>query len=438
MPAVVAVIGAGYVGLPTAACFARLGHSVTCADIVPERVRQLSEGTVPFMEEGLQELVREGLDAGRLRFVLGAGAAVEGASFVFLCVPTPQGADGSADLSHVRAACTEISPRLAPGTVVVNKSTVPIGSTVTIAGFLGRDDVVVVSNPEFLREGTAVRDFLAPDRIVVGALDPEVARAVADLYGGIDAPVVVTDPSSAETIKYGSNAFLAMKLSFINALATICEATGGDIADVAEGLGLDPRIGSAFLRAGPGWGGKCLPKDSRALVATARSAGYSFDLLAEAIEANEHQFDRVVDRLTDALGGLITGRRIAVWGLAFKAGTDDLSASPALEVVRRLVERGADVVAHDPAVSVPSLDVGRDIRCTSSALEAVRDADALVVLTEWPEFAAVDPTEVVGAMAGHVVFDTRGVLHRDRWGGAGSVVMTVGRPAPSPSVDTPS
>ena len=428
MPAVIAVIGAGYVGLPTAACFAKLGHSVTCADIVPERVRHLSSGTVPFMEEGLEELVRQGLDADRLRFVLGAGAAVDGARFVFLCVPTPQSADGSADLSHVRAACDEIAPLLAPGTVVVNKSTVPIGSTVTIAGFLGRDDVVVVSNPEFLREGTAVRDFLAPDRIVVGADDHEAARAVADLYTGIDAPVVLTDSASAETIKYGSNAFLAMKLSFVNALATICEETGGDIADVARGLGLDPRIGASFLRAGPGWGGKCLPKDSRALVATARAVGYSFDLLREAIEANEQQFDRIADRLAEAVGGDLSGRRIAVWGLAFKAGTDDLSDSPALEVASRLVDSGADVVAHDPAVSVPAPAVGRGIRCVGSALDAVQGADALVVLTEWPEFAGVDPTAVAAAMAGRVVFDTRNVLDAGGYTALGLSVVSVGRP----------
>lgn len=427
MPENIAVIGAGYVGLPTAACFASLGHSVTCADIVPERVDLLSSGTVPFMEEGLEELVREGLAAGRLRFVLGASAAVGGARLVFLCVPTPSGPDGAADMSFVRAACAEIAPVLAPGTVVVNKSTVPIGSTVTIAGYLGRDDVRVVSNPEFLREGTAVRDFLAPDRIVVGAVDPDAARAVAGLYAGIDAPVVLTDPASAETIKYGSNAFLAVKLSFINALASICEATGGDIGDVARGLGLDPRIGPAFLRAGPGWGGKCLPKDSRALVATARSAGYSFDLLSEAIAANEHQFDHIVDRLADALGGDVSGRRIAVWGLAFKAGTDDLSDSPALEVVRRLVARGADVVAHDPAVSAPVVSVGGDVPCVDDPLAAVRAAEALVVLTEWPEFAAVDPDAVAEAMAGRVVFDTRNVLPRDRWAESSLVLVTVGR-----------
>ncbi len=438
MSETIAVIGAGYVGLPTAACFAALGHSVTCADIVPEKVDLLSAGTVPFMEEGLEDLVREGLAGGRLRFVLGAAAAVGGARHVFLCVPTPSGPDGAADMSFVRAACAEIAPLLAPGTVVVNKSTVPIGSTVTIAGYLGRDDVHVVSNPEFLREGTAVRDFLAPDRIVVGALDHGAARSVADLYAGIDAPVLLTDPASAETIKYGSNAFLAVKLSFVNALASICEATGGDIGDVAHGLGLDPRIGPSFLRAGPGWGGKCLPKDSRALVATAGSVGYSFDLLSGAIAANEQHFDHVVERLAAALGGDVSGRRIAVWGLAFKAGTDDLSDSPAVEVVRRLVARGARIVAHDPAVPAPAVSVGVDVPCVDTPLAAVRAAEALVVLTEWPEFATVDPGAVAEAMAGAVVFDTRNVLPRERWSGTRLRVMTVGRPDLPHPVDIPS
>ncbi len=423
----IAVIGAGYVGLPTAACFAKLGHSVACADVVPERVGQLSAGTVPFMEEGLEELVRGGIAAGRLRFVLGGAAAVVGARFVFLCVPTPSGPDGSADMSYVRSACSDIAPHLEPGAVVVNKSTVPIGSTVSIAGFLGRDDVAVVSNPEFLREGTAVRDFLAPDRIVVGAVDPEVAGSVADLYRGIEAPVVITDPASAETIKYGSNAFLAVKLSFVNALAAICEETGGDIGDVARGLGLDPRIGPSFLRAGPGWGGKCLPKDSRALVATARSVGYSFDLLREAIAANELQFDRISDRLAEALGGNLSGRRIAVWGLAFKAGTDDLSDSPAVEVVNRLVARGADVVAHDPAVAGPRTAATGDVPCVTTPLEAARGADALIVLTEWPEFAAVDPAEVASTMSGRIVFDARNILDPAAFAALGLDLMSVGR-----------
>src|SRR5438477_9019963 len=271
----IAVIGSGYVGLTAGACFAHLGHSVLCADVDAQKVERLSRGEVPILAAGLPELVREGLEVRRLKFVVGAATAAASCEFAYLCVPTPQGADGAADLTYLRQAAAEIGPVLAPESVVVNKSTVPVGSTRVVEEALGRDDVAVVSNPEFLREGTAVRDFLNPDRIVIGCEDPAAAGRVARLFERIQAPVIVTDPASAETIKYASNAFLATKVSFVNAIANVCEAVGADVREVVLGMGYDKRIGFEFLKPGPGWGGSCFPKDTNALIRIAADAGYA-------------------------------------------------------------------------------------------------------------------------------------------------------------------
>ncbi len=319
-PHAIAVIGVGYVGLPTAATLAHLGHRVTCGDSDASKVAMLDQGHVPIVEDHLEELVREGQAAGRLRFVVGAKEAVEGAEFVFLCVPTPQGDDGSADLSYVEAVAKEIGPGLLPGTVIVNKSTVPVGSTLVVDRVLGRHDVSVVSNPEFLREGTAVADSLHPERIVVGADDQAAAAKVGELFAGTHAPLLITDAATAETIKYASNAFLATKLSFVNAVAGLCEAVGADVRDVILGLGYDKRIGFEYLRPGPGWGGSCLPKDTRALVHIADQAGYDFSFLKGAIATNEEQFVRVVDKVKAAVGDELEGAVVAAWGLTFKAG----------------------------------------------------------------------------------------------------------------------
>ncbi|MGZ4709906.1 MAG: UDP-glucose dehydrogenase family protein, partial [Acidimicrobiales bacterium] len=299
----IAIIGTGYVGLTTGACFAHLGHNVICADVVPEKIERLQRGEIPILEAGLEDLVREGLQSGRLRFVLGAANAVKDSEFHYLCVPTPQGEDGSADLTYIESAAAEISPLLAPGSIVVNKSTVPVGSTRRVEEALGRSDVFVVSNPEFLREGTAVSDFLHPDRVVIGSDDQSAAIRVAALYIGVAAPLMVTDPASAETIKYASNAFLATKLSFVNAVAAVCEAVGADANDVVLGMGYDKRIGHEFLRPGPGWGGSCFPKDTRALIHIAEEAGYDFDLLKGVVTVNDEQFARVANKVVEAAGG---------------------------------------------------------------------------------------------------------------------------------------
>jgi UDPglucose 6-dehydrogenase len=408
----IAVIGTGYVGLTTGACMAHLGHTVVCADVVAEKVEALSRGEIPILEAGLDDLVQEGLRSRQLSFVLGAANAVADAEFIYLCVPTPQGDDGSADLSYIEAAAAEIGPHLQQEAVVINKSTVPVGSTRVVERALGRTDVFVVSNPEFLREGSAVHDFLNPDRVVIGADDQGTAIRVAGLYLGLAAPLQVTDPASAETIKYASNAFLATKISFVNAIAAVCEAVGADVNDVVLGMGYDKRIGNAFLRPGPGWGGSCFPKDSRALVKIAEDAGYDFGLLKGVITVNDDQFDRVAGKIEEAVGGSLAGRTVGVWGLTFKARTDDLRDSPALEVVQRLIQLGARVVAFDP--SGPDADDPRlaGIELSADPYAAVAGADALAVLTEWDEFRWLDFDKVAEAMATKSVVDARNLLDR--------------------------
>ena len=289
------VVGTGYVGLTTGACFAHLGHRVTCGDVDQRKVDMLNNGVIPIVEDGLASVVDAGRAAGLLTFVLGAEEAARDADIVFLCVPTPQGDDGSADLSYIEQAARQIAPVLKPGAVVVNKSTVPVGSTVVVEAALQRPDVFVVSNPEFLREGTAVSDFLSPDRVVIGSADRGAAERVAELYAGIDAPILITDPASAETIKYAANGFLAMKISFVNAVAAMCEAVGADVAAVVDGIGSDNRIGRQFLSPGPGWGGSCFPKDSRALVKIAEEHGYNFTMMRGVIDVNDEQLERMVD-----------------------------------------------------------------------------------------------------------------------------------------------
>ena len=419
----IAVVGAGYVGLTTAACFSSLGHDVVCADIDEGRVAQLQRGEVPIVEAGLDALVREGMEGGQLRFVLGAEAAARHAEFAYLCVPTPQGEDGSADLSYIEAAARQIGPVLPSEAVVVNKSTVPVGSTRAVERVLGRDDVVVVSNPEFLREGSAVHDFLNPDRIVIGSDDQSAAVRVASLYIGVTAPIIVTDPASAETIKYASNAFLATKISFVNAIAAVCEAVGADVKDVVLGMGYDKRIGHEFLKPGPGWGGSCFPKDSRALVHIADTAGYSFDLLRGVITVNDDQFHRVVAKVRGLLGGSLAGAKVGVWGLTFKARTDDTRDSPALRIVSLLAADGAEVRAYDPAVKAP---VG-GVEPAVDPYSVCEGADVLVVLTEWDEFRWLDFDKVAGLMGELRVVDARNLLDKPALERRGFVYTGIGR-----------
>ena len=416
------MIGTGYVGLTTGACFAHLGHDVVCADIDVNKVQRLQSGDVPIYEAGLSELVAEGLESRRLSFVVGAAEAVGDADFVYLCVPTPQSADGSVDLNHLRAAAAEVSARIRHGAIVVNKSTVPVGSTLLVEEAMGRPDIAVVSNPEFLREGTAIADFLNPDRVVIGADDPAAADRVANLHGSIGAPVMITDPASAETTKYAANAFLAMKLSFVNTIAAVCEAVGADVSDVLVAMGYDKRIGSEFLRPGPGWGGSCFPKDTRAIISMAEDAGYDFSLMRGVLKANDEQFKRVVSKVASVVS--LSGSTIALLGLAFKAGTDDTRNSPALEVADLLLARGAKVRAYDPAVSTVDID---EIVVADDPYAACEGAEALVVLTEWDEFKLLDLDKLSESMASRHVVDTRNILDREALLSRGFTYQGIGR-----------
>ncbi len=422
----IAVIGTGYVGLTTGVCFAHLGHDVICADIDPAKVESLSQGTSPILEAGLDDLLREGIDSGRLSFVLGAENAVPEAEFIYLCVPTPQGADGSADMSYIEAAATEIASHLMPEAVVVNKSTVPVGSTRLVERALGRSDVYVVSNPEFLREGNAIGDFLKPDRVVIGSDNQSAAIRVASLYIRVPAPLMVTDPASAETIKYASNAFLATKLSFVNAVSAVCEAVGADVNDVVLGMGYDKRIGHEFLRPGPGWGGSCFPKDTRAMMRIAQDGGYDFDLLNGVLAVNEEQFERTTEKVVRMAGGNVDGLTIAVWGLTFKANTDDIRESPSLEIIDRLLARGAKIQGYDPAVHADI--AGHDgLEVVADPYAACEGATVLAVLTEWDEFKWLDLDKVGDLMAERRVMDARNLLDRSALLRRGFVYEGLGR-----------
>jgi UDPglucose 6-dehydrogenase len=363
-------------------------------------------GTVPIIEDGLAELLRQGLGSGALAFSTDNAWGVDGADFIFLCVPTPQGPNGRANISIIEQVATEIGSHLTPDAIVVNKSTVPVGSTHIVERALGRPDVRVVSNPEFLREGSAVQDFLHPDRIVIGADDEASAIRLSALYLRLGAPVLVTDPATAETIKYASNAFLATKLSFINAVAALCEVVGADVRQVALGMGYDPRVGSSFLKPGPGWGGSCFPKDVAALIGIAEDAGYDFALLKGVVTVNTGQYERVVEKTLRLAGGEVRGKRVALWGVTFKARTDDMRDSPALEIARRLRELGAVVVAYDPTVHGP-LD---DLEVVDDAYAACSGASVLVVATEWDEFRWLDFEKVGGLMERRAVVDARNLL----------------------------
>jgi len=431
--ATIAIIGTGYVGLTTGACFAHLGHEVICADVDEQKIARLRVGEIPIVEKGLDRLVDEGIRSGNLRFVVGAAEASKHAEFHYLCVPTPQREDGAADLSYLEAAAAEIAPVLPTNSIVVNKSTVPVGSTRVVGRVLNRPDVTVVSNPEFLREGTAVSDFLHPDRVVIGSRDTEASIRVAGLYARIAAPIMVTDPVSAETIKYASNAFLAAKLSFVNAIATLCEAVGADVNDVVLGMGYDSRIGREFLRPGPGWGGSCFPKDTRALANIAKEAGYDFSFLDQVLKVNEDQFDRTAQKVLDAIDPSIAdSTHVAFLGLTFKAGTDDLRESPSIEVLRRVLAAGVKVKAYDPAVlpydgrlarAYPDLDV----ELMSDPYAAAEGASVMAIMTEWDEFAGLDFDKMAEIMARRSIVDARNLLEPTIPRRRGFVYRGVGR-----------
>ena len=422
----IAIVGTGYVGLTTGACLASLGHEVVCADIDAEKVAQLSKGKVTIFEDGLQELVTKGLKTGNLSFVVGAVKAVIDSEYVFLCLPTPESSDGSADISIIETVAKEIADSLSRASIIVNKSTLPVGSVRVVENCIQRKDVSVVSNPEFLREGSAVQDFLKPDRVVIGSDDKSAAEKVAQLYSPICKNILITDPASAETIKYAANAFLAARLSFVNALASVCEVVGANIIDVVNGLGSDSRIGTKFLQPGPGWGGSCFPKDTKALLKIAQDNGYDFELLAGVISANESQFDRIANRIAVEAKAASEKPVVAIWGLAFKSGTDDLRESPSLKIINRLISKNISIQAYDPTqVGVENKNL--HIKNFDNALSACKEAHVLAVFTEWKEFARIEPKLVAEQMSNLSVFDGRNMLNKNSWLAAGFNYKGVGQ-----------
>jgi UDPglucose 6-dehydrogenase len=428
-----AIFGAGWVGLVTGACFADLGHEVTVRDVVPEKIDRLRAGEVPFFEPDLSELLQRNAD--RLTFTLDASEAAAAAEVVFVCVDTPPTYSGDADLSRVWTVIDEL-PELERRTILVMKSTVPVGTGEKVRATLetrGLSHIGYVSNPEFLAEGGAVEDFMHPDRVVIGSFAESDGERVAALYDELETSVVRADVASAEMIKLAANAFLATRISFINEIANVCEVTGADVVKVAEGVGLDHRLGPHFLRAGVGFGGSCFPKDTNALKQLASNSGYHFQLLSAVIEVNELQKRRVINKLQKYLGRL-RGKRIALLGLAFKPNTDDMREAPSVVLASRLLAEGADVRAYDP-VAKPG-DLVRGVSLCDSVLEAVSGVDAAVIVTDWQEFRSLASPEVREAMRRPLIVDGRNLLDPDATRAAGFDYEGIGR-ASSPLAALP-
>ncbi|BBX35420.1 UDP-glucose 6-dehydrogenase [Mycolicibacterium mageritense DSM 44476 = CIP 104973] len=407
----VGVVGAGYVGLTTAVCLAERDHDTVCIDIDSDRVQQLNSGVVTLDEPGLPQLLEAGLRSGRLRFSADHRILAD-RDVVFVCVPTPSGTDGSADLSSVDRAVRALAETLRPGAVVVLKSTVPVGTARAVATKLDGTGIRVVSNPEFLRESHAVYDFRHPDRILIGATDDAAADTVARLYGVGEGEALRMSPESAELSKYASNAFLAVKISYTNSLAQLCSRVGADIGDVTRCMGADVRIGRHFLQPGPGWGGSCLPKDTAALVHTGRRHGVDLPEVSSARATNLAQADRIAAALSRTMAEPLASSRVAALGLTFKAGTCDVRDSPALAISGRLSGLGAQIIGYDPRLAMIDHDALR--RCAVAAVDdpylATKEADAIVVFTEWPEFTELDWARIGDQAPGAVVLDTRNVL----------------------------
>jgi UDPglucose 6-dehydrogenase len=419
------MFGAGYVGLVTGSSFADLGHDVVIRDVVPERIERLRAGEIPIYEPGLEQVIERNRD--RLTFTLDVEEAVRGAEFLYVAVGTPPTESGDADLRYVWSVIDHLPEGIADRPVIVMKSTVPVGTGENVRRRLdarGLTNVGYVSNPEFLAEGNAVHDFMHPDRIVVGAFEEADGDRVVELHRGIETEVVRTDVASAELVKLAANAFLSTRISFINEIANVCEFVGADVVDVARGVGLDHRLGPHFLKAGLGFGGSCFPKDVTALKQLAGNSGYQFMLLQAVWEVNELQKRRVVQKLMKHLGPL-QNRKIALLGLAFKPNTDDMREAPSRVIAYRLLFEGAEVRAWDPVARPADLP---GIELCDSVLEAVRDADAAVIVTEWPELASLPSREVRDAMAHPVIIDGRNLLDPVAVRGAGFTYEGIGRP----------
>jgi UDPglucose 6-dehydrogenase len=415
----IAIIGTGYVGLASAVGFAHLGHDVVGIDIDKAKITKLSSGQSPIFEKDIEVFLKKSLKKKKIAFTSDY-SKVAGSQFVFLCLPTPQLDDGAADVSFILESTKMLSRHLKKSSTVVIKSTVPVNTWKLVKENINREDVSVVSNPEFLREGTALQDFFKPDRIVVGCTDEVKATEVAKLYKAKKAKVVFTDNTSAEIIKYASNSFLAIKLSFVNEIAAYAESTDANALEVLNAMGLDKRIGKDFLKPGPGWGGMCFPKDVSALKESAREKNVPIPLLDAALESNLKAHARIVDKCKKALGGSLKDKKISVWGLSFKANTDDTRFSPAISVIELLLAEGAQIKAFDPIVkSVENLS----IEVSDDVKKNVTGADAIVLLTEWQEFKEIDPKKISDLMNQKIIIDSRNLLHKNKWEKAGFVFI---------------
>lgn len=417
----VAMVGTGYVGLVTGACFAELGHHVTCIDIDRNKIEKIHSGILPIYEAGLDDLVKRNVEQGRLHFTSDIAEGVKSRDAVFIAVGTPSESDGRADLRYVLEAAGNIADNIDQFTVVVTKSTVPVGTNrrvhATMLSHLGSDDLfAVASNPEFLREGAAIHDFMEPDRIVIGCDDPRADTVMRRIYAPLtsrEVPLLATNIETAEMIKYAANAFLAIKVSFINEIADLCEPIGADVRAVSQGIGMDQRIGSSFLRAGPGWGGSCFPKDTRALLMTAKDLGMPARIVEAALNANTQRKLSMVDRVRAACDGSLAGKKIAVLGVTFKGQTDDMRESPSLDILPALIAKGATVVAFDPSEPHDAARLLPGVEMVGTALDAAKDADLLVVMTDWMIFKSYDLTKISSQMNRRVMLDLRNLYDRD-------------------------
>jgi len=435
----ISIIGTGYVGLTTGTCFAEVGHEVICVDNNPEKVQTLLDGKIPIFEPGLEDLVKKNVAAGRLSFTTDTPSAVEASDVIMIAVPTPPQPDGSVDLTFIEKVAREIAEALKPEfshKVIVDKSTVPVktGEKVgeTIRRYAAKGvQFGVCSNPEFLREGSAVDDLLNPDRIVIGANDDSSVNIMRNVYSPFNAPVLVTDIESAELIKHAANSFLALKISYINAVATVCEASGADVELVAEGIGMDERIGSRFLNAGLGYGGSCFPKDIKAFIAISESIGSPFPLLKEVERINEDMRARFLAKICEKLW-VLRDKKIAVWGLAFKQNTDDVRESVAIKLIHDMVGEGAEIVAYDPQAKETATKFGGfndQVTIVDDMYEALEGAEALVVATEWPQFANADLSVVKKKLRSPLVFDGRNLMDPASMENCGLEYHSVGRPS---------
>lgn len=438
----ITMVGVGYVGLVTGACFAEIGHDVICADKDARKIDLLNSGGIPIYEPGLEELVARNIKAGRIRFSTDVPSSVKGRDAVFIAVGTPSEKEtGRADLKYVRAAAAEVGASIDQFTVVVTKSTVPVGTNNEVATIVAENitsevQFAVASNPEFLREGAAISDFLNPDRVVIGTEDAQAMKIMEAIYAPLtaqDRPLLVTNIKTAEMIKYAANAFLATKVSYINEISDLCEAVGADVEQLAQGIGLDHRIGTAFLRTGPGWGGSCFPKDTLALQMTAQDAHIPVSIVQAAIEANDRRKITMAERVLAACGGSLIGKKVAVLGVTFKGQTDDMRDSPALQILPKIVEAGAKVVAFDPSNPHEAPNLLPDVEMAKTPEDAVEGADVLVVITDWMIFKSYDLTDLASRMASPVMVDLRNLYSGQQALEAGfTSYSSLGRPHSRP------